>query len=156
MKKTKHFKIYELVCQDVYKRDGENAFRYFRPVLLDFIDWLRESINKPVYVNNWFWGGPHSQRGLRCNLCPLVANNKKLYLSAHITGSGIDFNVKDIDPDQLHAWLESNFHKFFYLHPEYIMKCRIESKEFAPTWVHVDFYEHDAGGIVQYIKPLSL
>lgn len=153
MKTTKHFEIHELVCHDVYKRDGQKAFRYFRPVLLDFLDWLREELGRPVYINNWYWGGDKSQRGLRCNLCQLVAEAMVLYLSGHITGCAVDFNVKGMGPDQVRGWLAKNIHRFFLLYPEYKARCRVENKEFAPTWVHVDFYDHDLGGIIQYIKP---
>ncbi|MCK9545035.1 MAG: hypothetical protein M0R03_23715 [Novosphingobium sp.] len=156
MKKTKSFKIYEFVCPDVYKRDGEDAFRYFRPVLLDFMDWFRKEQGRPVYVNNWWWKGPQTQRGLRCNLCKIVVSKKVLYVSGHISGSAVDFNVKDIHPDETRVWLEKNIHRFFEEYPQYIAKCRLESKEYAPTWVHIDFYDHDGEGIILYIKPIGL
>lgn len=154
MKRTKHFEIYELVCPDVYERDGNSAFRYFRPVLLDFLDWLRETLNRPVYVNNWYWGGNMSQRGLRCNMCNLVKNSKGLYLSAHIIGAGVDFNVKGMSPDEVRTWLQINISDFFSKHPAYKPKCRIESSKYAPTWCHVDFYDHDVAGIIHFIKPI--
>lgn len=153
MKKTKHFIIQELVCHHVFNRDGEAAFRYFRPVVLDFLDWLRGSLNKPIYINNWQWGGNKTQRGLRCNLCELVKDAKGLYVSAHITGSGIDFNVKDMTPNEVREWIEENIGGFFDMFPKYIKKIRLESAEFAPTWVHIDFYDHSGKEIVQYVKP---
>ena len=153
MKKTSKFVIQELVCQHIYNRDGDKAFRYFRPVVLDFLDWFRIEIGKPVYINNWHWKGDKSQRGLRCNLCQLVKNANKLYMSAHITGSGIDLNVKDTTPNDVRKWIENNIDRFFDKFPQYIKKIRLESAAFAPTWVHIDFYEHDEKGIVQYVKP---
>lgn len=150
---TRNFEIQELVCPDVYRRDGEAAFRYFRPVALDFIDWFRDEIGRPVYVNNWKWGGDKTQRGLRCNLCKLVSSKKSLYVSGHILGCAFDFNVKGMTPDEVRTWLEQNIHRFFEKFPEYKAKCRLESKEFAPTWVHIDFYDHGGPGIILYVKP---
>ena len=148
MKKSKHFEIHEFVCPDVYNRDGERAFRYFRPVLIDFMDWLREELDRPIFVNNWMWGGNMSQRGYRCNLCDLVKNKTGLYVSAHMLGAGIDFNVKGVDPDEVRDWIKENAHRFFSIYPRYTPSIRIESDRLAPTWVHLDFYEHDNPGIV--------
>lgn len=148
MKKSKHFKIHELVCLDIYNRDKELAWRYFRPELIDFIDWLRERVDKPIYINNWQWGGNKTQRGYRCNLCPLVKNKNILYASAHMLGAGVDFNVKNVHPNDVREYLKDNIHEFFNDNPCYIRKCRIESNILAPTWVHIDFFEHPNDGII--------
>lgn len=152
MKKANHFELHELICPHVLNRDGELGWRYFRPVMIDFIDWLRDKLGRPVYVNNYGWGGQKSQRGLRCNMCSLVKNKKTLYMSAHVLGCGIDFNVKGMTPDEVRGWIAKNIPAFFALHPEYTRKCRIERAEDAPSWVHIDFFEHDEGRIVQKIK----
>lgn len=148
MKKSKYFDIRELVCTDVYNRDGQEAWRYIHPVIVDFLDWIREKLDKPVYVNNWYWGGNKSQRGFRCNLCPLVKSKKTLYVSAHMLGKGVDFNVKGMTPDEVREWIHKNINNFFTFHPWYIKKCRLESSRLAPTWVHIDFFEHDKEGII--------
>lgn len=156
MKKTKHFKIYELVCPDVYNRDGERAWRYFRPVLIHFVDWIREELDKPVYINNWYWGGGKSQRGLRCNLCAIVKNKTSkntLYVSGHVVGAAIDFNVKGMTSDEVRTWVIENIDRFYNAFPMYIRKCRIEDKRFAPTWCHIDFFEHDDFSTVRIITP---
>jgi hypothetical protein len=152
MKKSKYFKLHELVCPHVLTRDGESAWRYLRPVVIDFLDWFKEEIGKPVYVNNYSWGGDKSQRGLRCNMCALVKGKITLYMSAHILGAGVDLNVKDMAPKEIRKWIESNIGKFFKKHPQYIAKARLEDDASAPTWVHVDFYEHDDNTIIKYVK----
>jgi hypothetical protein len=152
MKRSNRFLLQELVCRHVFNRDIDQAWRYFRPVTIDFLDWFREEINRPVYINNWNWGGDKTQRGLRCNLCALVASKKTLYMTAHLNGTGIDFNVKDMTPNQTRSWLETNIHKFFTKFPQYIAKCRLEYAKDAPTWVHIDFYEHVGPNIVQYVN----
>jgi len=153
MKQSKHFKIQELVCKHVFNRDGHSSWRYLRPVVIDFIDWFRDEINNPVYVNNWYWGGPRTQRGVRCNMCQIVKDKTTLYTSAHIFGCAIDFNVKGYTPNQVREWLDANIYIFFLQFPQYTAKVRLESSKYATTWVHVDFFDHNGAGIVQYIKP---
>jgi hypothetical protein len=149
MKKSKRFRIEELVCKDVFTRDGEKAWRYFRPVAIDFIDWYKEEVDTVVYINNWLWKGDKDERGLRCNLCPIVSSKKGLYVSAHMLGAGFDITTKGKTADESRKWIHENIHRFFELHPEYKAKCRLESSKRAPTWMHIDFYDHDSKGIVQ-------
>lgn len=157
MKKCKYFGIKELASPVVCQRDGEKAWRYFTPVLIDFLDWVRENLGV-VYVNNWAWGGPKTQRCLRDNLCSIVRDKSRdfiLYLSAHVMGNGVDFNVKGMTPNEVRSWIIGNIHKFFERYPQYRPKIRLESEEIAKTWCHADFFDHDAPGIVAIIKPLS-
>ena len=54
MKKSKYFKIQELVCPEVYKNYGEQAWMFIDPELIETLDIIREKIlNKPMIVNNW-------------------------------------------------------------------------------------------------------
>jgi len=149
MKKTRFFEIYELVCPDVYNRDGNKAFRYFRPVLLDFLDWFREEIDMLVIVNDWYWGGRYDERGYRCNLCPTVTSKMYLYVSGHMLGAGVDFVVKGMNADTVKKWIGANIHRFFEKY-KYRAKCRMEDSETATTWTHIDFYEHELKEIIQY------
>lgn len=158
MKTANHYKKEELLCPHTVKRDGEDAWRYLQPIVIDFLDWVREELDRPVYVNNYLWGGDKSQRGHRCNLCPLVKNStlkNVLYVTAHMTGLGVDFNVKGMTSDEVREWLDKNIYRFFDKFPQYIRKCRIESAAYAPTWCHIDFYLHDNPGIIRYISPIK-
>lgn len=157
MKTAKHFLLEEHVCPHTLKRDGKDAWRYVQPIVIDFADWLREELGVPCYINNYKWGGPQSQRGHRCNLCYEVKKWTKknvLYVSAHILGLGIDINAKGYTADELRDWIKENIHRFFKKFPQYIPKCRIESREYAPTWCHIDFYQHYDKSIVRIIEPI--
>lgn len=130
----KYFSIKELVCKHVYDKFGLYAWRFFDPRLLDTLLAIREKIGLPLVVNNWAKGGQHTQRGLRCNIDPLVKEKtalEKLYMSAHIQGMAIDFNVVGMSVAETHEWLKKN--QIFLPHP-----IRIESIESAPTWIHID------------------
>ena len=112
MKKSKHFKIQELVCPEVYKKYGERAWMFIDPELIETLDIIREKIlNKPMIVNNWASGGGYTQRGLRCNICQLVRDktkNGKLYLSAHNFGKAIDATVEGMTAEEARRLIIKN------------------------------------------------
>lgn len=135
-----YFSISELVCQDVYKRFGEQAWDFFDPRLLKVLLWLRESIGKPIMVNH----GSLHERGLRCNLCASVdAKTAKNipYLSAHIQGEAVDFNVSGQTPAQTRQWIMNNKHRL-------PINIRIELD--TATWVHIDVRNNTSEKIVTF------
>ena len=133
-----YFDTQELVCKHVYERFGDDALKFFDQRLLETLLFIREGINKPIYVNNWQIGGNLSQRGLRCNRCALVKEKtslEKVYLSAHIFGRGIDFDVKGMTAQQVRDWLDANKSGLPY-------KIRCES---GVSWVHIDLSDYGMG-----------
>jgi hypothetical protein len=129
---TRYFDIQELVCPHVYDKFGLYAWQFFDPRLLDVLLAIREGIGKPIIVNNWSNGGNFSQRGLRCNCCMIVRDKtalEKLYVSAHLQGMGVDFNVQGMNTQEVHEWLKKN--QILLPHP-----IRIE--ENTDGWVHID------------------
>ena len=127
----KYFDIKELVCPHVYDKHRENSWNFFDPRLLDTLLVIREAINKPIYVNNWDMDGNFSQRGLRCNICPLVKEKtalEKLYVTAHSQGMGIDFDVKGMSAEEVRKWIKDN--QILLPHP-----IRLEEDV---NWVHLD------------------
>ena len=127
----KYFDIEELVCRHVYSRFGEKAWDFFDRRLLEVLLFVREGIGKPIYVNNWQIGGSLSQRGIRCNVCALVQEKsrlEKVYMSTHLQGNGIDFDVKGMTAEEVRRWIYAN--RVMLPH-----KVRLESDV---TWVHLD------------------
>lgn len=127
----KYFDIKELVCPHVYEIWGESAWQFLDKRLLENLDWLREKLGKPIVVNNWAKGGEYSQRGLRCNTCILVIEKtdlRKVYLSAHIQGKAVDFNVVGMTAEEVRQWIID--HADELPHP-----CRLERDV---SWVHLD------------------
>lgn len=129
----KYFDIKELVCPHVYDKFREYAWQFFDPRLLDVLLVIREKLNLPIIVNNWASGGDFSQRGLRCNRCSLVKEKtalEKLYMSAHIQGMGVDFNVVGMSVKEVHEWLAKN--QILLPHP-----IRIEEED-GVNRIHID------------------
>ena len=126
------FTTHELVCPHAYKKFGDRAMMFADPRLIEWINWFRDIINRPVSVNDYYWSGKFTQRGYRCNLCPLVAAKTRadeMYLSAHTRFQAVDFHVRDMGEDEVRAFIER--HKKDMPHP-----IRIEKDTVG--WVHVD------------------
>lgn len=140
-----YFDIRELVCPHVYKRFGENAWQFLDDRLLETMSVVREKIGKPITVNNWHVGGDFSQRGLRCNVCSLVSRNtriEKVYMSAHMQGTGIDFDVKGLSATAVRDWLHYN--QVLLPYP-----VRLEKDV---NWVHLDMRNDGSSAKIIYFN----
>ena len=139
-----YFRTEELVCPHVYKRFGERSLDFIDEKMKETLLVIREKLNRPMYINNWAWGGDKSQRGLRCNCCALVKEKtalEKPYLTAHGFGKGFDFHVKDMTAQEVRDWLKKN--QVLLPYP-----IRIERDV---NWVHVDVLEYgQTGGKISY------
>ena len=138
----KYFKIEELACPHISKRDGDKAWVYFDPRLLANLVFVREGIGLPIYANNWAIGGNLSQRGLRCNICPLVKEKtslEKLYMTPH-TGMALDFDVKGMSALEVRNWIKAHEDEMPY-------PCRLEADV---NWVHMDTRTDGKNGKVTY------
>lgn len=133
-----YFNIKELVGKTVYRIYKERAWRFLDIELLHVLLTIRKNIGKPITVNNWHIGGKFSQRGLRTNVQTIFRNmfkKRKLYLSAHVLGKAVDFDVKGMTAIEVREWIKSNKHIF-----DKNTKIRLENnKKGKPiNWVHVD------------------
>lgn len=144
MQKCNHFGIYELVSPRVYNKYGETAWSFFDPRLLITLDWMREKLGKPITINNWYWGGEFTQRGLRCNMDPMMVRltqRGKIYCSPHPFGQGADLDVEGMTADQVRSWLIEHQKELPY-------PIRLEE---GVNWVHIDV--RDFGVKVYLFKP---
>jgi hypothetical protein len=124
-----YFDIRELVCDHVYERHCESAWRLFDVRLLEVLLWLRKRVNRRITINSRSRG--LTQRGIRCNLCSLVVDKsvkKILYVSPHILAAGVDFDIEGMLAEESRQWLEK--YKAEIPHP-----IRLEK---GVGWVHLD------------------
>ena len=120
-----YFKVKELVCPHTYQRYGENAWQFLSTCYLETLLVVREQIlAAPMYCNT----SNLNQRGLRCNLCPIVSNKQSLYLSAHILGKAGDFTVRGLTTEEARNKIIQNAHLLPY-------PIRMEKNV---TWLHID------------------
>lgn len=123
-----YFRIGELVCNHVYDKFKEQAWMFLSTPLLHTLLVLRtEIINLPMIVNT----SKLKQRGLRCNMCPLVNAKTGPYVSAHVTGNGVDFTCNAKSAEEIRQLIKDNQDKLPY-------KIRLEE---GVSWVHIDVYD---------------
>lgn len=125
-----HFKVSELVCNHAYNKFGDYAINFLDIKLLETLACLRRLFDLPITINS------HSrnlkQRGLRCNICDITlkkSSKRSVYISAHLQGKAIDFNVRGLDDqtvrDMIENWAEE------LPHP-------IRLEKGTKGWVHLD------------------
>lgn len=124
-KVSKYFQINELVCEHTLERFGGDAWKFLNAQALETLYVLRTKILKVPFIINT--QSAH-QRGLRCNLCPLVKEKKKQYLSGHILGCAFDILSKEMTAAQMRSMIVQ--HKDLLPYP-----IRIEA---GVTWLHFD------------------
>ena len=128
-----YFDIEELVDATVFKTHGQNAWKFMDKSLLDCLLIIREKLGKPMTINNWHKGGQFSQRGLRTNISPMVKGKTGLYLSAHLFGKAVDFDIVGMTAVDVRAWIVANAALF-------PCKIRLERNMAGKpiNWVHLD------------------
>lgn len=134
----KYFKIQEFVNKATFKKYGESSWQFLCPRLLHTMLIIRKEINKPITINTWFNGGRFSQRGLRTNIGQIVKSKTlkgRMYLSAHVMGKAVDFDVKGLSSEEVRDWISLNSEKIPY-------KIRLEQnmKGNPISWVHLDVF----------------
>lgn len=143
IKANGYFRIEELVDKTTYTAHKDRAWKFFDPRLLITLVFIREQLGKPMTINNWLWGGQFSQRGLRTNISSIVKKKSdafRLYLSAHLLGKGVDFDVKGMTASEVRKWLQEVSDELPYkIRLEY--KFNKSGKEI--TWVHLDVFDED-------------
>lgn len=141
-----YFELKELVCPHVYKRFGEIAYQFFDSRLLLTVDKIREHIGKPIFVNNWDSGGQFDERGFRCIRCSLVKQaikENRLYVSPHMTGQGVDFDVEGLVAEEVRQWIINN---------QKILPYAIRLEKDV-SWVHLDVRDNFEGKKIVLFNP---
>lgn len=129
-----YFNVKELVCKHVWQKFREQSWQFISTELLSTLYTLRyEVVKQPMIVNTWASSGTLSQRGLRCNMCQLVADKTSVYMSAHSLGKAIDFHVNGMAAESVRKLIKDNINKFEY-------PIRLEE---GVSWVHIDCYTLD-------------
>lgn len=106
MNLSKHFKREEFACPHC----GLDTIDY---ELVNVLETVREHFNKPVIINS----------GYRCPAHNAAVGGSEN--SQHLYGRAADIVVKDVLPEDVHAFLES------YAPDKYGLGL-------YPTWVHID------------------
>lgn len=121
----KYFQIRELVCEHTFSKWGERAWQFLDTNYLACLLVIRRDIlQQPMTCNH----DEATQRGLRCNLCQIVKDKDKLYLSSHVLGKAGDFTVKGLTAQEARSRIRNNAH---------LLPCPIRM-EGGVSWLHFD------------------
>lgn len=121
----KYFQIRELVCEHTHSEWGERAWQFLDTNYLACLLVIRRDIlQQPMTCNH----DEATQRGLRCNLCQIVKDKDKLYLSSHVLGKAGDFTVKGLTAQEARSRIRNNAH---------LLPCNIRM-EGGVSWLHFD------------------
>ena len=119
------FTLKELVCRHTYERYPTTAWRFLDyDALYTLLVLRRDVLQVPLICNS----GEHTQRGLRCNMCPIVREKTRPYLSGHIMGKAFDL----VSPAMTAARMRSLIALHYDLIP---VPIRIEA---GVDWLHFD------------------
>lgn len=135
----KYFSVKELVGPEVYRKHGDRSIQFICPMLQETLFILRHNLKKPITINNWAFGGRFTQRGLRTNVSAMVLNKNFLYLSAHMFGKAVDFDVKGMTACEVREWIVSNADLFPY---QIRLERNLKGKPI--TWCHMDIIQNEA------------
>lgn len=121
----KYFQIRELVCEHTHSKWGERAWQFLDTNYLACLLVIRRDILQAPMVCNH---DRADQRGLRCNLCPLVFEKTGVYLSSHVLGKAGDFTVQGMTAQEARSRIRNMAH---------LLPCPIRV-EGGVNWLHFD------------------
>lgn len=121
----KYFQISELVCEHTHSKWGERAWQFLDTDYLHVLLVLRRDILQvPMTCNH----DGANQRGLRCNMCEIVKEKDRNYLSSHVLGKAGDFTCKGLTAQQARERIKANAH---------LLPCNIRLED-KVSWLHFD------------------
>lgn len=128
MYKPTHFTATELFPDAVINKYGEQCWQFMDDRLLETLDFIRESIDKSIFINIRGGVKQFQNRGYRPN-----TYKKTLYCSPHLHGRAVDFDVDGMTAQEVRNWLKENADKLPY--PLWV--------EDDVTWIHIDVRQSD-------------
>lgn len=137
IKDNNYFEIRELVCPHTYKTWGNASWKFLQTDALHTLLVLREDILQvPMVINTYHIGKEATQRGLRCNLCPIPKDKTLkgvLYLTAHRGGAwDIVFT--------LNSGMTAAKARRLIKEKQHLLPCNVRIEKDV-TWLHIDVYD---------------
>ena len=142
----KYFKTEEFVSRVVYGKFGNSAIKFIDVDIIIVLTIIRETLDKPITINDWLWNGKFQQRGLRSNIDGIpsrMTKQGKLYLSAHVLGKAVDFDVEGMTALEVRNWIVNNADLF---------PCKIRLEK-GVNWVHLDIIDEDKNPKIYKFNP---
>lgn len=132
MEVSQYFDLREFIDPVTYKARGDESIGLINKKLIAIADFIRVKLGKPVTINNWHTGGQYKESGLRN---PNTKTGAKL--SQHKLGNAIDCKANGYGGAEWYQFVKDNAKELYDLGVR-----RIEDKNIATTWLHIDCKEH--------------
>lgn len=126
-----YFTIEELVCDHVFAKWGEQAWRFLDTDYLHALLIIRRDIIK---LPMWCTSKTQKQRGLRCNRCQIVRSKNVPYLSPHVLGKAGDFTITGMTASAAREKIKANAD---------LLPCKVRLEKWDAngkeiSWLHID------------------
>ena len=125
MYECQHWRIFELVDRETYRRFGERAWMFFDKESLLMIDGIREYFDAPMIINDWYWFGNYEWSGLRT-----IGYMGGSEWSFHRLAKGFDIKCKYLSAENMRTEILAN--------QNHKLLKRINRMEAGRPWLHVD------------------
>jgi hypothetical protein len=126
---TPNFYLDEFIDPTTYAARGEKSIALMDHRMIIFAQWLRETLGKPITINNWATGGQYRESGLR-----VFNTTTGAKWSQHKFGRAVDIKCAAATPKQLFSVIKA--------HEDYLIKRQIcttiENIDLTPKWLHCD------------------
>ena len=121
---SKHFKLQELVPEEMYLKYGDKCWEFIDSNLIISIDKIKDKFPEgTMTINNWLWGGVRNQSGIRTPKSKYYS-----YSSMHSWGKAIDAIFSEYSTEEVRQYILDNPDEF----PE------IKGIELGISWLHCD------------------
>ena len=124
-----NFYLDEFIPPDIYSERGEKAIALIDHRIVLAAQFLRETIGKPMIINNWWRGGKFTKRGLR-----RWNETTGARWSQHKYGRGFDFHISGMTPSQIHSIILQNEEMLI----NHQLITVLEDVRDTASWVHCD------------------
>lgn len=141
MKVSKDFELQEYVPGSLYNKMGDSCIWFLDQRLISLVQFIRDDIGKPIYINNWQIGGVMNDCGFR-----LPDSRTGTALSQHKFGRAADLHIDGVNYDDLRKYIQEEWRKY-----KNAGLTTIEAD--TSTWLHVDI--RHTGLDQLYIVPLN-
>lgn len=130
---SKNFILQEFLPDYVYNRFGEKGIWLIDPRIISLAQAIRDFYNRPVIINDWYYGGNQYAPGKTYNHSGYRAPSTRIgaTYSQHKFGRAIDIKIRDLHPNTIRHDLRTNFALFSTYGLTTIEKD-------TPSWVHCD------------------
>lgn len=134
MKASRNFSYKELVPPDIWREFGSSSRWFVDQEAVKALQWVRDKVKAPVFVNNWPLGGDNTLRGYRPPTTEVGA-----FYSQHKFGRAFDISSGAIDAEELYEMIRENEQEALSMGI-----TTLEDISYTESWVHFDV--RDTGG----------